>query len=251
MLLGVFERVTQYDGRLFRTLRALALRPGQLARDHYDGKRARNVAPFELFVIFNIAGWLVAGHLHIGGFSMAMALKYALLKDHWPAVFAWREAASGLPHDVFARRIESATDAVDKMGILFMVPLFALATSAVVANRRYRLVQHLIFSVHFYCIHLTTIVVGWGLFFIPWIRYFDAHPEATWGQWFGAFWSTNWIQHLSVAPFLLPYLFFALRRAYELDRPGAAWRAVLLTGIACALLRSFFDVSCALMLLLL
>jgi len=66
VLLGVFERVTQYDGRLFRTLRALALRPGQLARDHYDGKRARNVAPFELFVIFNIAGWLTAPHLHIG-----------------------------------------------------------------------------------------------------------------------------------------------------------------------------------------
>jgi hypothetical protein len=111
------------------------------------------------------------------------------------------------------------------------------------------MVQCLIFSVHFYCIHMTSVLVGWGLGFIPLYRYLVAHPQLTWGQPFVALWRSNSFGHFSLAPVLLPYLYFALQRAFLFDKRAAAWRAVVLTVIACGLLRLFFDVGCALMLI--
>jgi hypothetical protein len=40
------------DGRLWRTLPVLMLRPGRMTRDYIDGKRARFVPPFRLFLLF-------------------------------------------------------------------------------------------------------------------------------------------------------------------------------------------------------
>ncbi|WP_158916039.1 DUF3667 domain-containing protein [Caulobacter sp. S45] len=45
------EGFTHLDGRLARTLPALLLRPGKLARDHIEGRRTRHVPPFRLFLI--------------------------------------------------------------------------------------------------------------------------------------------------------------------------------------------------------
>lgn len=45
------EGLIHLDGRLIRTLPLLFFRPGQLARDHLEGRRMRHVPPFRLFLI--------------------------------------------------------------------------------------------------------------------------------------------------------------------------------------------------------
>jgi hypothetical protein len=45
------EGLTHLDGRLAQTLPLLLFRPGRLARDHLEGRRARHVPPFRLFLI--------------------------------------------------------------------------------------------------------------------------------------------------------------------------------------------------------
>ena len=45
------EGLTHLDGRLGQTLPPLFLNPGKLARDHFEGRRARHVPPFRLFLI--------------------------------------------------------------------------------------------------------------------------------------------------------------------------------------------------------
>ena len=45
------EGLIHLDGRLIRTLPLLFFRPGQLARDHMDGRRMRHVPPFRLFLV--------------------------------------------------------------------------------------------------------------------------------------------------------------------------------------------------------
>ncbi len=45
------EGFTHLDGRLAKTLPALLLTPGKLARDHIEGRRTRHVPPFRLFLI--------------------------------------------------------------------------------------------------------------------------------------------------------------------------------------------------------
>jgi hypothetical protein len=45
------EGITHLDGRLATTLPPLLFRPGKLARDHLEGRRARHVPPFRLFLV--------------------------------------------------------------------------------------------------------------------------------------------------------------------------------------------------------
>ncbi len=45
------EGLTHLDGRLAQTLPMLMAHPGRLARDHLEGRRARHVPPFRLFLI--------------------------------------------------------------------------------------------------------------------------------------------------------------------------------------------------------
>ena len=47
----VLEDFTHLDGRLMKTLPPLFLKPGQLARDHFEGRRQRHVPPLRLFLI--------------------------------------------------------------------------------------------------------------------------------------------------------------------------------------------------------
>ena len=46
------------DGRLWSTLPALMLRPGRMTRDYIDGKRARFVPPFRLFLLTSVIFFL-------------------------------------------------------------------------------------------------------------------------------------------------------------------------------------------------
>jgi len=46
------------DGRLWRTLPMLLLRPGRMTRDYIDGKRARFVPPFRLFLLTSVIFFL-------------------------------------------------------------------------------------------------------------------------------------------------------------------------------------------------
>ena len=51
-LLGeVVESLTHMDGRLWRTLPNLAVKPGRLTRDYIDGRRASQIPPLRLFLV--------------------------------------------------------------------------------------------------------------------------------------------------------------------------------------------------------
>ena len=47
----VVQDFTHLDGRLMQTLPPLFLKPGELARDHFEGRRQRHVPPLRLFLI--------------------------------------------------------------------------------------------------------------------------------------------------------------------------------------------------------
>lgn len=64
-------QVTNYDGRLLSTVRKLFLRPGHLALDHVEGRRAQHLDPFRIFVLANVAAWLIVPHTGMKGFSAA------------------------------------------------------------------------------------------------------------------------------------------------------------------------------------
>ena len=78
------EGLTHLDGRLARTLPPLFLRPGKLARDHFEGRRQRHVPPFRLFLI----------SLLLFMFSLEVTTHHKA--DHAPGVSSSTDHATGI-----------------------------------------------------------------------------------------------------------------------------------------------------------
>ena len=56
-----FEGLTDLDGRIWRTLPRLILRPGRLTRDYLDGHRASQVPPFRIFLVVLLLVFFTGG----------------------------------------------------------------------------------------------------------------------------------------------------------------------------------------------
>lgn len=232
-LTAVFGQITNYDSRLVRTLRLLFAVPGQLARDHFEGRRQQNLEPARLFILFNLVAWLVVPYTTLRGFSMAFGQRHAMWPELWMKGLALRAEWAKLTLEQYGQKMDAMAGAKNSLAILCLVPLLALGLQVLMAGRGYRFVQHLIFTAHFYCIHLLCVLFFIGVLFRPTMRLFQEHQAIVGSMWF---------QHFQAALILIPYLFVALGRAYELDRRAAAWRAVALGLWSCLLTRAFFDV---------
>jgi hypothetical protein len=60
-----FESVTHADSRLWRTLGYLLARPGVLTREFLDGRRARFLPPFRLYIVISVVFFLVGTPEHV------------------------------------------------------------------------------------------------------------------------------------------------------------------------------------------
>jgi hypothetical protein len=54
-----FESITHADSRLWRTLGYLLTRPGLLTREFFNGRRARYLPPFRLYIVISVVFFLV------------------------------------------------------------------------------------------------------------------------------------------------------------------------------------------------
>ena len=60
LLRDAFGDLLELDSRLWRTLIPLIIRPGQLTRDYLEGRRARFMPPFRMYLVLSIVFLLVA-----------------------------------------------------------------------------------------------------------------------------------------------------------------------------------------------
>jgi hypothetical protein len=124
------DELANVDGRLFRSLRLLLLTPGLLTREHFEGRRARYLAPLRLYLLasvlcFAVLSLVPTSWLHITCSSCAPET---------------RPAQEQAMSEAFARWTPRA--------MFVLVPVFAglVALGARRARRNYP--QHLYFALH-------------------------------------------------------------------------------------------------------
>lgn len=61
LLASFFGAITDLDGRFWRSIKATLLRPGLIARDYMEGRRARWISPVRLFLLANLLYFLAPG----------------------------------------------------------------------------------------------------------------------------------------------------------------------------------------------
>ena len=124
------HEIAHVDGKIVTTLRLLITRPGFLSLEHFEGRRARYVAPIRLYLLLSVACFAVTAIAPETGFRLSCT-------SCPPEIRAEREREMGeaLPH--WAPR-----------AMFVLVPLFAVLIAAAARRSGRNYPQHLYFSLH-------------------------------------------------------------------------------------------------------
>lgn len=150
-----FEQFTSVDGALWRTLRALCLKPGELTAAWIAGRRRGYARPLQLFVLVNVAFFVLLSAAG-GGFRFRLEqytqgrVTTMLLGDTTTLqrMVAAKAARERITVDAYARRFDAASGRQQSVWLL-LAPSLALLLAAVHARRRLPFLQHLVFAIHF------------------------------------------------------------------------------------------------------
>jgi hypothetical protein len=246
-----FEALTDLDGRLWRSLRAALLEPGRIARDWFDGRRARWVSPIRLFLLANLLYFFSPGltdlslpfHNQVRG---AIYAEFAGEVCKTPAT-AWKCASVGQPHSaltgplvraVLARershvsrggsafsladvehRYNASSDAVGKLLVVLHVPFMALALLLFAWRSRRYYAEHFVAALGMltFVMFFVQVVIKPGAWLYGWAM--QAAGQANSGM-----------PAFALAGSLLVYVWYfaaTCRRCY-----GSGWPMAALQGLA-------------------
>ena len=195
LVVDAFAELSGWDGRIASSVRALLLRPGKLTREFLEGRRARYISPFRLYLMTSLAYFVLAAtapdvRLESGetlnlGFrvntttspdsaasraervgsaaSRAMESKQALSAEARAAVLEEIASAPPLMQPFLRRSVEDP--AGFKAGILaavprmmfVLLPVFAGIVALFYRGRKYP--EHLYFAIHLHAFFFVTLAV--------------------------------------------------------------------------------------------
>ncbi|MBX3635863.1 MAG: DUF3667 domain-containing protein [Rubrivivax sp.] len=162
------------DGALWRSLRLLLLRPGELTNEYLRGRRRHYVLPVRLYLTVSVVallgisallGWRLA---HLKPLSIDLATSHFVFLDIGvqrlgidrgrffcegiPATLCERvqQRIMADPSSVWRLATEAGERAAGKLGtaMFVLLPVFALLLRAAFAGQRWRYAEHLVFAAH-------------------------------------------------------------------------------------------------------
>lgn len=181
------------EGALWRTLKLLLFKPGELTRQYLAGRRKHYVLPLRLYLTISLLALLLLRVVG-GGIDVGMPGELDLRKGEY-SVITWGDGSgTGMKDGVFyctdmpawlCKRLERRMD-VDPKGLqrevaalgerfisnmgaaMFAVlPLFALGLKLLYWNRRLRYTEHLVFALHLHAVWFLVLLLT--LFKQPWL----------------------------------------------------------------------------------
>lgn len=189
----ILEGVLQWDTKLLRTFGTLLRRPGQLTRDHLDGRRVRTMAPLPLFFLTSVVFYCFFERAYAAPVQV-LANAYAnggwlgnLLHYDIGGALAVKAAAAGTMAEVLAQRVFDRAGQESKVFLGLLVPLLASVLHALFRRREPRYVPHFLAALHLFVVFLLFDLVflfGWrlagadavsDLMFLPLLLGFGVH----------------------------------------------------------------------------
>jgi len=213
------------EGALWRTLKLLLSKPGELTRQYLEGRRKHYVLPLRLYLTISLVALLLmrlassgevridAPELTAGGGRLPDVVvlgfgdgRGAGLRngtfycDHLPGWFCKRlQRRLDIDPKAVGRELEQFKDRfVGNLGtsMLLLVPGFALALKLVYWNRRRRYTEHLVFALHVHALWFLVLAVAsplkWLVFgamlAVPW------YTLAAMKRVYGGRWWARWLR---------------------------------------------------------
>lgn len=170
-LLGQFVgKLTSMDGKLPRSLGALAFQPGRLGLDWLEGRRARWASPFALFLVVNLLYFLSppVTDFHLPLSDQLVGQSYSgwaaeRVDVRLPGVEAWVDGAGASTPPAGYRELEERfnrrSEGLSKTLLILHVPLLALALLFLHPRRRLHYVEHFVIALHYWTFLLLALMV--------------------------------------------------------------------------------------------
>lgn len=174
LLAEALGHLADLDGRFLRSLRALLLQPGRIARDWFDGRKVRWMSPLALFLFANVLFFFAPGLTDLTlGLEMqvpepvlrqfrtpeqieANRVRGGQLHSGLTAPFVeraleaarQREVDAGREFDLdrFATEYHARSDAIGKALVIVHVPLVALALMLATWRSRCYFAEHVVLA---------------------------------------------------------------------------------------------------------
>ncbi|MEM8684731.1 MAG: DUF3667 domain-containing protein [Pseudomonadota bacterium] len=183
LIRDAFGDLFELDSRLWQTLIPLLVRPGRLTFDYLQGKRARFMPPFRMYLVMSLLFFLVAFFNPREEFAFLYEPEIAAESDedrefdisiadedldetdcefdigdieHWPEYFQRRLTEERLARICRNMQADDGASFVDKLvdsipaALIILLPLMALALQILYPLSRRYYVEHLLFFVHFH-----------------------------------------------------------------------------------------------------
>jgi hypothetical protein len=151
-LVESFHALTDIDGRLIRSFRALLFRPGELTVAYREGSRKAWLGPLQIFLIANVAFFAVQGatHDHIFSGTLDSHLQMQDWKDYARVVVAERLRNLSTTAEDYALKFDGAADRNARSLVALMTLPFMLLMPLLVPRQARGFVVRAAFTLHLY-----------------------------------------------------------------------------------------------------
>lgn len=244
-----FDALTDFDGRIWRSLGAALLRPGRIARDWIEGRRARWISPVRLFLLANLLYFLAPGltDLSLPFNDQVRGQVYQVFDPAVCANPATKGKCGGGQHHspytepLLARRLQRERSAVEARGgtfslgpfeqrynvksdsigkllVILHVPFIALALGLVAWRRRRYYAEHFV------------VALGMMTFALLFVQLLVKPAEWLYTRvhgWLGASGAVHGVVPLLLLAIFIGHFALACRRCYD-----SAWWLAVLQGVA-------------------
>jgi Protein of unknown function (DUF3667) len=217
----LFDVITDLDGPVVRSYRALLLRPGEMTHAYLVGRRRPYMNAFRLFLITNVIFFFVQTLSGLSIFSMPLDkhLDGQFYSDMATQLVTARVEAAHTTLDAYRPLFERAEQQYAKALVILMVPILALA-AWLGAPRKFPGVGHMYFALHFYSFVMVYLSALFLLLAVVLIALARLGLAMSWSS------VDEIVTGLELAGCAL-YLFLSAGRVYEIAVP----RRLLMTGL--------------------
>jgi hypothetical protein len=215
------ETVTDFDRSFLHTVRALVRRPGELTAAYMRGERVSYLRPLQLFLLVNVVYFLWAGWsgMHVFNTRLRDHLNSSPYQRQARDLVRRRLPASGMTEAQYQSAFDAKSLVLARTLVIAMVPMFAVALTVLSIRRRRPVVQHLVFSLHFFSILLLLTIATIPVIVLEMVLWRAvAGPPSGWHV-------EDRAAGATIAVAVMVYLVFAFRRAYGDGRIAALLKA--------------------------
>ena len=164
LLHDLVHELVHVDGKLFRTLRELILRPGQLTREYFAGQKQRSIPPLRLFLtLFALQFVAYTAYKPAAVYSVGTMKRFdtggSLTK-----LLDRKAAKRHITREALAEQVDHHWRSNLSMLQLVNIVGIALVLKLLYLRRKRALAEHLVFAAHYLCFSYIVFLLIWPVY---------------------------------------------------------------------------------------